>query len=465
MKKKFIWLLIFTILFTTSIAGFQTVETYADGGLTLATFLAIVKYVGGSALLMGGAYELQRNWESIADSALVQELRNIKEYGTMGYVAISSALYSSIYNYVQGLGEGVHQGYMPQLVTQSDNGFKIGENTISVDDPTALTHLRYFNDESPYPYISAWGFDALTNSQNFNVIVRSGTSTALRNYFDHGSPSVSISWNGKHYVSDLTVRTYNGGYQTKTVNHPVASNDDFLGAGYLGLENYVNVSSTSIPLDSPWWDGKTVDEPDNPDEGKYLVPPIPTGWVNNPLHEPMPTPYLDNPIQDYNPSVDTPSDVWNGTTSIPIDPPIDNPIDNPVDNPPLNPPIDYPYNPEFPDIPATPDLTGITGLLSSIWAFFTGLLVQPDNLVQLNFEPLRTVGLLNKFPFSIPWDLYSSVQGLIGSTSAPVYSFEILGETVTWDFSKFNTLATIMRWSILMIFNVGLISVTREYII
>lgn len=126
-----------------------------------------------------------------------------------------------------------------------------------------------------------------------------------------------------------------------------------------------------------------------------------------------------------------------------------------------------------PDIPLNPpvDLSGITGLLSSISGlisgildFLTNLFVIPDNIASLDFSPFYNLQLSNKFPFSVPWDLYKAVAGLTGSASPPIFHFSILGQEVTWDLAIFEPLANIMRWSILAIFNVGLITVTRNYI-
>ena len=77
--------------------------------------------------------------------------------------------------------------------------------------------------------------------------------------------------------------------------------------------------------------------------------------------------------------------------------------------------------------------------------------------------------IATKFPFCIPFDLYNSFAGLAGyGRVAPKWTLEwtVRGTTaeVEIDFSRFETLAQIVRWGLLIAFNIGLILITRRII-
>lgn len=92
--------------------------------------------------------------------------------------------------------------------------------------------------------------------------------------------------------------------------------------------------------------------------------------------------------------------------------------------------------------------------------------------VSLNLEPLKNLGgvLTSKFPFSIPWDLSNSIQGLKTTPTAPHWvinfpnNYFVGGGTIDIDFSQFQAWANIVRWGLLIAFNVGLIILTRNII-
>jgi hypothetical protein len=77
--------------------------------------------------------------------------------------------------------------------------------------------------------------------------------------------------------------------------------------------------------------------------------------------------------------------------------------------------------------------------------------------------------IISKFPFCIPFDLAFAILALSANPVAPV--FHITGipgmfnsVDIEIDFSKFQLLATILRWGILIMFNIGLIKLTRTII-
>lgn len=92
--------------------------------------------------------------------------------------------------------------------------------------------------------------------------------------------------------------------------------------------------------------------------------------------------------------------------------------------------------------------------------------------VSLDLSPLKSLGgvLTSKFPFSIPWDLSNAVQGLKATPKAPHWTitfpsnYFIGGGTIDIDFAQFQAWANIVRWGLLIAFNIGLIMLTRTII-
>lgn len=92
---------------------------------------------------------------------------------------------------------------------------------------------------------------------------------------------------------------------------------------------------------------------------------------------------------------------------------------------------------------------------------FTGA----DEGKTIDWDPLKGIGLHKKFPFCIPWDIYDSFRAFNVEGEAPCWKVEFLHDTeFTIDFSIFEPWAVIVRWGILILFNLGLILVTRNLI-
>lgn len=78
--------------------------------------------------------------------------------------------------------------------------------------------------------------------------------------------------------------------------------------------------------------------------------------------------------------------------------------------------------------------------------------------------------LKNKFPFSIPWDLQNAITSLVATPQAPKWTITFPaqyfkgGGSIEIDFAQFETWAKIIRWGILIIFNIFLILATRRII-
>lgn len=78
-------------------------------------------------------------------------------------------------------------------------------------------------------------------------------------------------------------------------------------------------------------------------------------------------------------------------------------------------------------------------------------------------------GLQGKFPFSIPWDLKNMLKGLRAVRRAPNFNFSLYIRPInyTWnvalDFSQFDSVATIFRNCILILFVLGLAKFSYDH--
>lgn len=87
----------------------------------------------------------------------------------------------------------------------------------------------------------------------------------------------------------------------------------------------------------------------------------------------------------------------------------------------------------------------------------------------INFEPLKlTRPLTTIFPFSIPWDLFNAINALKSPAVVPRFEIDLRsmigGQIVVLDFAIFTPLAKIVRWGVLITFNIGLIMASRKLI-
>jgi len=127
-----------------------------------------------------------------------------------------------------------------------------------------------------------------------------------------------------------------------------------------------------------------------------------------------------------------------------------NPNPNPDPNPNPNPNPDPNPNPN-------PD-TGTGGVLD----FLKKMFAPPSK--KLDFNPLMR-GVVNKFPFCVPFDLINSFSVLKSERKTPVYTVEIVkNHPVVFDFKPLDNFAKISRSVILLLFLVWLILVTRGLI-
>lgn len=96
----------------------------------------------------------------------------------------------------------------------------------------------------------------------------------------------------------------------------------------------------------------------------------------------------------------------------------------------------------------------------------------PDTSKSLDFTPLKIAGetLTTKFPFSVPFDLVDSIKALNVKPAAPKFTINfdkqyfVGGATIELDFSKFEKLAVIIRWGVMILFTMSLIMISRKII-
>lgn len=75
----------------------------------------------------------------------------------------------------------------------------------------------------------------------------------------------------------------------------------------------------------------------------------------------------------------------------------------------------------------------------------------------------------DKFPFSIPFDLADAIENMTATPEVPILEQNLTlagidGGNLTLDFTPFQPLANIIKWGILILFNIGLILLTRRII-
>lgn len=107
--------------------------------------------------------------------------------------------------------------------------------------------------------------------------------------------------------------------------------------------------------------------------------------------------------------------------------------------------------------------SSIVSLPGSIVSFFTA---QPTT--SLDFSPLE-ISLIDKFPFSLPFDLFNAFNSFIATPEVPQFEIKfdegLVGSaSFTFDFTPFSKLASILRYFILVVFITNLIKKTRDMI-
>ena len=81
---------------------------------------------------------------------------------------------------------------------------------------------------------------------------------------------------------------------------------------------------------------------------------------------------------------------------------------------------------------------------------------------ELDFSPLYMTNIKEKFPFSLPWDFKNLINMFDVDPVAPKFEIPFLGNNITLDFSYFEEWAIIIRFFILISFNVTLIFISTK---
>lgn len=92
-----------------------------------------------------------------------------------------------------------------------------------------------------------------------------------------------------------------------------------------------------------------------------------------------------------------------------------------------------------------------------------GLFEIPEGL-NLEFEPLKNLAIIGKFPFSLPWDLKNAVNLLVSPAEPPKWTVPIVSEEIEIDLSEFESLAFISRSFFTILFIIALVIATRRFI-
>lgn len=69
-------------------------------------------------------------------------------------------------------------------------------------------------------------------------------------------------------------------------------------------------------------------------------------------------------------------------------------------------------------------LQGITNWIAQLWNLITGIFEIPEGL-SLDFSSLRLEGFKDKFPFSIPWDIYRAIAVFAKTPETPEFTIDI----------------------------------------
>lgn len=114
----------------------------------------------------------------------------------------------------------------------------------------------------------------------------------------------------------------------------------------------------------------------------------------------------------------------------------------------------------------------ITGWLSQTYAkvtsgidSFTGSVARFFDLsIPVDLSPLQIAGttFTTKFPFSLPWDLKNAFNLMVATPVAPEWTISYMGNDISFNFDLVENYVPMIRTFMLILFDVGLILVTRK---
>lgn len=209
---------------------------------------------------------------------------------------------------------------------------------------------------------------------------------------------------------------------------------------YAGIYNYYTYT-LPFPTYYPFPFDNGIEDLQEPE-----TVPIPLGVLNPPA---WPEPYDPDVPGIINPPIPgtvDPADIVDVPTSVPVDDPLNPTI-------PLDPsvPIDSVYDPAIPLDPSLPNIGALNPTL-------------PTDGSALDFQPLLTTGLFQKFPFSIPYDMLL-IFNIFDNTNREPLQFKlpfIQDIELEFDLSHFSGVASITRFFLYVIFLFALMYLTKK---
>lgn len=291
--------------------------------------------------------------------------------------------------------------YIPGVIvpTQTTNGGQItGWYT---NDPSLIVERQVHGNTYAMKQVSQGNYTLGGNSYSYSVWVRN---------------------NGFSYVGSSGYNSF--------INYQGANGQIFVRSGnVLNANNFNNNGASFLPLNVP----STIPNPVDDD----IVYPIET--IKRLQYDDDPEP---NRQFDPNQSTDPSNYPLNVPTVQPIEYPY--PITRPIPEPKTRPdPIPVP--PSDPSIDPSPDP-----------------LPDPIDPSLITDEIPLIDGLQNKFPFSIPWDIYNIIKGFEVQRQIPVLEYTIDFPIINyeWDISidltMYDNTATLCRTLLLILFIIGL---------
>ncbi|MCP3314381.1 hypothetical protein QMM12_19185 [Clostridioides difficile] len=250
-------------------------------------------------------------------------------------------------------------------------------------------------------------------------------------FFICGDYYTNLSLLDKYYINSVKVQGYKTSLDITFYMLPTQSNPS--GSKYRRTYT-VEKPLSGVAYDLPYtpgsydWDGQVSDKVNN---GSLDV------YVPGNAEDLVGVSSCDVFVGENNPPYDLPSggvvtvpNVEN--PSLPIGDNIVIPGDSVVD-PPIDPPVDPPITPSIPS-------------------------------VDINFSPLweSMQNIKNKFPFSLPWDIYSLFICFDVEPVAPKWELPILNNKVVLDFSNFDEWANIVKFFVYVSFFVSLIVISNK---
>lgn len=319
--------------------------------------------------------------------------------------------------------------FKANLLTITDNfGPTNSANPLAIFDDTTATAQQIATYESlPYSSYTYWDSGNYYFCPNGNLpgtLISVNTSSSQQQFYanDDGKDLINYKWEyGSRsfwipgtYVIDGYTYTYK------------AFGGTSFGVNRNNCKMYNYNSNDLVADDATYYNPCSTETlPDTINYDKYIAMPISKSSSVNPNYNPNNTPsinnnpinvniiYPSNPSPDYNYIKD-----YHDST------------DTPQSNPNENPTITNPY----PDI--------------------------DDSEIGDSIPIVQ--GLQNKFPFSIPWDIYNIIKGFEVERETPVLEWEIYLPVIdyTWevniDMTMYNETAELFRTLFLLLFIVGL---------